>query len=220
MISRLLAVAALAAAPGLARAQDSFALSYGINFTTNYIDDGATQSDDKPAVQGYVEGSYGMFYAGVWSSTVDFGESGDEFDDDRFEFDLSVGIRPTFGDLWLDLNYTRYIYDDSGNCCGDIILIAGYPVADFIEVTGEVDWDPEQTTTWTQAGAGVTFGDVWLVGGNVGTDFGTEEWGERDKVAFDFGVSRGLGDIGTVDLRYHDSNYDPGRVVLSIGADF
>ena len=46
-------------------------LSYGAAVTSNYIDKGTAQSDGKPAVQGYVEGAYGIFYGGVWSSTVD-----------------------------------------------------------------------------------------------------------------------------------------------------
>ena len=103
MIQAALPVLALAFATGAAAAQE-FALNYGVAFTSNYIDNGTTQSDDHPALQGYVEGSYGLFYGGVWASTVDFPED-PEFGGDNLEFDLYAGIRPTLGDLSFDLSY-------------------------------------------------------------------------------------------------------------------
>lgn len=234
MIRNIAATALVAlAAAGTAAAQDDYddsapaspalTFSYGFAVTSNYIDQGVTQSDDNPALQGYVEAGFGLFYTGVWASTVDFGGNDvddGEFEGDQVEFDLTLGIRPTFGQLWTDLNYTRYLYDNSGDCCGEIIGAAGYPITDFAELAGEVDWDPEENTTWIEASLGLTFAEVWQMSGALGTDFGTEEWGERDKVAFDVGLGRSLGDIGTVDLRYYDSNYDDGNLVLTIGADF
>jgi uncharacterized protein (TIGR02001 family) len=209
---------ALGLASGAAGAQE-FALNYGVALTSNYIDNGTTQSDDKPALQGYVEGSYGLFYGGIWSSTVDF--PGDpEFGDDSLEFDLYAGIRPTLGDFTFDISYFRYIYDDSGDSNGEFVLIAGYPVADFGEVGVEYDYDPVNDTRWGELAGGLTFAEVWEVGGAVGTDWGSEDWGEDDKVAWNAGVTRYVGEVASVDLRYHDSNYDPGTAVLSIFLDF
>jgi hypothetical protein len=39
-------------------------------------------------------------------------------------------------------------------------------------------------------------------------------------VAWNLGATRALTEILAVDLRYHDSNYDPGRLVLSLAAEF
>ena len=209
---------ALGLAAGGAGAQE-FALNYGVALTSNYIDNGATQSDDKPALQGYVEGSYGLFYGGVWSSTVDF--PGDpEFGDDNLEFDLYAGVRPTLGDFSFDLSYYRYLYDSSGDCCGEFVLIAQYPVADFGEVGVEYDYDPVGDTRWGELAGALSFVEVWEVGGAVGTDWGSEEWGEDDKVAWNAGVTRSVGDVASVDLRYYNSNYDPGTAVLTIYLDF
>ena len=127
----------LAIAPPLA-AQEAPELSYGAAVTSNYIFRGQTQSNDNPAVQGYVEGAYGMFYGGVWSSTVDF-------EDNSLEFDLYAGIRPTFGDLTVDLSYVRYLYDNTGDCCGELILNLGYPMADIGELGAEFAYDPRST---------------------------------------------------------------------------
>jgi len=194
-------------------------LSYGAAITSNYISEGVTQSDDNPALQGYVEAAYGMVYGGVWSSTVDFGDD-PEFGRDKLEFDLYAGLRHSFGDLGIDVSYYRYLYDDSGDCCGEFVLVAEYPVADFGAVGAEFDYDPVGDTRWGELAAGLTFAEIWEVGGAIGTDFGTEEWGEDDKVAWDAGITRGLGDIASVDLRWYDSNYDSGTGVLTIYLDF
>jgi uncharacterized protein (TIGR02001 family) len=215
MTPKILAPAALAAVlPAMASAQSPVEFAYGFAVTSNYISDGATQSDDNPALQGYVEGSYRLFYGGVWASTVDFN------DGDQVEFDIYAGVRQTFGSLDFDLNYTRYVYDDSGDCCGDIILVLGYPIEGIGAVGFEQKWDPEEGRVWSELAAGVTFAEVWEAGGVIGTDFGTRDEGERDRVAWDLGVSRGLGDYATLDLRYYDSNYDDATGVVTISFDF
>ena len=212
MIKRLVA-AGLVLAAGPAAAQGAPELSYGLAVTSNYIFRGSTQSNDNPALQGYVEGAYGIVYAGVWASTVDI-------DDDSVEFDLYAGVRPSFGDFELDVGYVRYLYDDTGDCCGELALGVGYPMADLGELGAKVWYDPVADTTWTEAAVSVGIVAEFEAGGTIGTDFGTLELGEDDKVAWDLGLSRGLGEFANVDLRYYDSNYDPGRLVLSIGADF
>lgn len=218
-LGRMVAMVMAGALASPALAQDRLEMAYGLTVTSNYISDGATQSDDKPAVQGYVEGMFGMVYGGLWASTVDF--PGDpEFGDDNVEIDTYLGLRHSLGDVDLDFSYYRYFYDQSGDCCGEFILKAGYPMADLGALGLEFDYDPEQETTWLEGTVGILFTTDFEVGGSVGSDFGTEAWGERDKVAWDVGVSRGLGEIATVDLRYHDSNYDPGRLVLSMDLDF
>ncbi len=199
-------------------AQEAFVLSYGAAVTSNYIYHGATQSDDRPALQGYVEGSYGLFYGGLWSSTVDF--PGDpEFGNDNLEFDLYAGIRPSFGDLTVDLSYYRYLYDSSGDCCGHVQLVLGYPVADVGAVGLELDYDPVDNTEWLEASASVSFATVWTVGGKLGGDFGSNG-DDSDQLAWDLGVNRTLGDFANVDLRWYDSNFDSGKAVVAVGVDF
>ncbi|MFT3973048.1 MAG: TorF family putative porin [Amaricoccus sp.] len=219
MIGRILGGLALAGlCAGGAAAQQRPELSYGFAITSNYIDDGATQSNDNPAVQGYVEGSLDIFYAGLWSSTVDF-PGDDDFGRDRFEFDLYAGVRKTFDLLTLDASYYRYLYDRSGDCCGEFKLAASYPMADLGALNAEFDYDPSARSRWGEVGTELYFAQVWSVGGTVGTDFGSDDLDER-KVAYDVGVNRKLGGNANVDLRYYDSNLDPGHVVVAIGMDF
>ena len=75
-VAGMVAAGLLACAGAAAAQQRPPELHYGLAITSNYIDKATTQSHDNPAVQGYVEGSLGMFYGGVWASTVDF--PGDE----------------------------------------------------------------------------------------------------------------------------------------------
>jgi uncharacterized protein (TIGR02001 family) len=213
--SPVLLVSALVALPAAAQ---EFGWSAGVTATSNYIFRGTTQSDDRPAVQGYVEGEMGIVFGGVWASTVDF--PGDpDFGDDNVEFDLYGGIRPDLGPVSVEINYTRYLYDDSGDCCGEFGFLLGYPVNDAVEVGGAFYGDPGSDTAWLQAGGGIVVLQDYLLDGTLGTDFGTLDYG-KDKVAWDLGVSRGFGEFATVDLRYHDSNVDPGRAVVSLSLDF
>ena len=221
MIHPAISTAALvlgAAAATPATAQMRPVLSYGVAITSNYISKGTTQSDDNPALQGYVEGSYGMFYGGVWSSTVDFGDDPD-YGNDNVEVDLFAGARRDFGDVSADLGYYRYYYDDSGDCCGEWILALGYPMADIGAVGAEYRYDPQTHNQWGTLSAAVGFLTAWEVGGEISTDFGSWDLG-FDKVVFDLGVTRALADFAAVDLRYYTSNDDPDHLVLTISADF
>ena len=51
-----------------------FDLGLGGAVVTDYVSPGITQTDSGPAIQGYVEPSYGIAYVNIWSSNVDFGE--------------------------------------------------------------------------------------------------------------------------------------------------
>ena len=62
-------IAAPAAAPS------PWDIAFGTAFTTDYILRGVTQSNHKPAVQGYFEGRYNFndtvqIYAGVWLTEI------------------------------------------------------------------------------------------------------------------------------------------------------
>jgi len=212
---------AVGAAPSLAAdttdfqqpAASPFDIAFGVGLTTNYISRGSTQSNDEPAIDGYMEATYGIAYAGVWASRVNIAP-------DSVEVDVYGGIRPEFGQLSLDLGYARYIYDSSGDCCGEFYAKPSFAVTDAFSVGTEVYWDPELDTNWAAANAefsGLPY--EITVSGSVGTDFGTLALGS-DKVAWDAGVSRSfLDDTVTLDLRYYDSNMDPARVAARLAFD-
>lgn len=69
-------------------------LALGVAGTSDYVSRGVTQSDSNPAIQGYVEPSYGLgpswgdIYANIWSSNVDFGD-----DFEGAEIDVAGGTQ-------------------------------------------------------------------------------------------------------------------------------
>jgi uncharacterized protein (TIGR02001 family) len=180
--------------------------------TSNYISKGVTQSDNRPALQAYAEASQGIFYGGLWSSTVDL-------DDDQVEFDLYAGVRPTLGDFDVDFSYVRYIYNRSGNCCGEFQLDVAYPMADLGSVGVGFDYDPENDLRWGETALGFNVSPRWIIAGTLATDFGSYGY-DDDMVAWDAGVTRTLGDFAWVDLRYYDTNIFAARGVVAIGVDF
>ena len=211
MTPRLLAATAVAVAvPGFALAQDAARRSATASTSPRTTSTAAPPSPTTSRrCRAMPRGSYGIFYAGVWASTVD-GESVDIDPDDRFEFDLSAGIRPTFGDLWLDLNYTRYIYDNSGDCCGDIIVdrrLSGRRLhrgrrRGRLGSRSRDDLDRGRLRPHLRRGLG------WSAARSAPTS-APKSGASGTRSPSNVGVSRSLGDIGTVDLRYHDFELRP-----------
>jgi uncharacterized protein (TIGR02001 family) len=68
------AIAADAPAPA-APAASEFKIAANIGVTSDYIFRGVSQNARSPAVQGGLDLSYGIFYAGVWASAVKFGDN-------------------------------------------------------------------------------------------------------------------------------------------------
>lgn len=211
-MKKILAVAMLALAPDLAAAQQSPELSFGGALTSDYIFRGTTQSGGEPALQGYAEASVGAFYLGAWGSTVDL-------EGDQAELDIYAGYRGEIGSLAYDLGYVRYFYDDSGNCCGEAYVSLDYAVDGLGTIGSSVLHDLSFDTSWAEIRAGREIGDVWAIDAAIGSDFGTLDLGD-DKVAWTVGVTRAISELAGLDLRYHDSNYDPGRIVATIALDF
>ncbi|MCC0034016.1 MAG: hypothetical protein H6887_01965 [Hoeflea sp.] len=213
--SLLLATGLLAAAGATSSfAEDAtFDVAFGVGVANNYISRGSTQSADKPIIDGYMEATYGIFYAGVWASRVDIAP-------DDVEIDVYGGIRPEFGQLSLDLGYARYIYDSSGNVSGELYGKGSFAVTDSFSIGADVFWDPANKTNWVAAKtefSGLPYEISFS--GSIGSDFGTLNLGS-DKVAWDAGFSRSFADdTVTLDLRYYDSNRDPARFVARLAFD-
>lgn len=213
MMKRLVAAAALLLVPGLAAAQESPEISFGVALTSDYIFRGTSQSGGDPALQGYAEAGLGGLYLGAWGSTV-------KLDEDRAELDLYAGYRGAIGELAYDLGYVRYLYDESGDCCGEAYVSLDYAFQGVGTLGTSVLHDPEFDTSWAEIRAGRELSEAWAIDGAIGTDFGTLELGDDDKLAWTVGVTRAIGELAGLDVRYHDSNYDPGRFVATIALDF
>ena len=75
--------------------------SINVAGTTDYVFRGISQNGEDPAAQGGADMSCGIFYAGVWGSTVDFAP---------YEVDLYGGIKKDLGFAEVDLGVIYYAY--------------------------------------------------------------------------------------------------------------
>jgi uncharacterized protein (TIGR02001 family) len=192
-----------------------FDVAFGAAITSRYMSRGV-QLSDGPAFQAYIEPSYGMFYAGVWMSTVD-GNLGGVIPADDVEFDLYLGVRPEFGNLALDLGYVRYLYDSSGDCCGEFYAKATYTFTEQFSAGGELYFDPDSDAVYGVAKAEVMLPYEVKLSGAVGTWLDSSS----DDVDWNIGLSYTINDTFTIDGRYHDSDNpaNPSRFVATLSVD-
>ncbi|MCC7253424.1 TorF family putative porin [Hyphomicrobium sp.] len=106
-------------------------LSVTLGGTSDYIFRGISQTDENPAAQGSIDLTYGIFYAGIWATNVDF----DDAPPADAEVDLYAGIKPTlgpgpfWGPITFDFGVIYYAYpgaDDTGAELNYVELKAGY----------------------------------------------------------------------------------------------
>ncbi len=135
-------VKAKMAAP--APAPSPFDIAFGVAFTTDYVLRGISQTNRKPAVQGYFEARYNIndmiqLYAGVWGSSLAsyFANA---------EIDPNGGGRFTLGNFGLDLGYVYYYYPDGTSIAttgygsfGEFYAKPTYKVAEWLTIGGVID---------------------------------------------------------------------------------
>lgn len=88
----------------------TFAYSWNLGATSDYIFRGISQNSRSPAAQGGVDMTYGIFYAGVWGSDVNFGRNNDGTPVANVEVDVYAGIKPVLGPVTFDLGVISYNY--------------------------------------------------------------------------------------------------------------
>jgi uncharacterized protein (TIGR02001 family) len=87
-----------------ALAEDKLQWSTTITGTTDYVFRGFSLSNEQPALQGSLDASHGIFYAGVWSTNVE---------DDGYEpveVDLYGGLKPKWKTTTFDFSAIWYTY--------------------------------------------------------------------------------------------------------------
>jgi uncharacterized protein (TIGR02001 family) len=125
-----------------AAAPSPWDVAFGTAFTTDYVLRGISQSNRKPAVQGYFELDYTAtewlkLYAGLWGSSLYTG-----FAD--AEFDISGGARLSYGNFGLDLGYVYYDYPDgiatsNSGSFGEFYAKPSYKFNDWLSVGAVLD---------------------------------------------------------------------------------
>ncbi|WP_421736965.1 TorF family putative porin [Caulobacter sp.] len=114
----LAAAAATVALSGAAMAEE-LKLSYNVGVASDYVFRGVSNTQEDPQIFGGVDATYGIGYAGVWASNVDFGA-----DDPTAEIDLYAGVKPVVAGTNLDLGVIYYGYvDDKGMTPGSFSYV-------------------------------------------------------------------------------------------------
>lgn len=91
--------------PMPAPAAREFKLSANVGIASEYVFRGVSQTSQDPAIQGGFDASYGMLYAGVWASNLNWGVV-----DTHIEMDWYAGIKPVTGPITWDLGVIYYTY--------------------------------------------------------------------------------------------------------------
>jgi uncharacterized protein (TIGR02001 family) len=220
-----------AAMTGAAWAQDEPAgpkIAFNFGAATDYVFRGVSQTNEK--TQGFVgaDVTYNQFYAGAWTSNVDFSEFGDTRTTQ--EVDLYAGVRPTLGPINLDLGvlYYGYLKQPKGVTVDYWELAAKATHAMGPATIGaSVFWSPEFT--------GKT-GDAWYYEGNLAytvtpkvslsgalgrqeIEFGTDYTTWNAGITF-MPVSNVSFDVRYVDTDVQNIDAYKGRVVATLKAMF
>jgi uncharacterized protein (TIGR02001 family) len=85
-------------------AEDKVKWSGTLTGTTDYVFRGFSLTNEGPAIQGSVDASYGIFYAGIWGTNVE--DEGYE----PVEVDLYTGMKPEWGKAAFDFGALWYVY--------------------------------------------------------------------------------------------------------------
>jgi uncharacterized protein (TIGR02001 family) len=217
----LTAAAAVVAMSGQALAEDGPTVSFNAALTSDYLFRGLSQTSGDAAAQGGADLTYGLFYAGVWGSNVDFGPTaGDPNNKTAVEYDLYAGVRPVAAGINFDLGVIRYGYTSSPKAAhydywegkvaaskafGPATLGAAvYYSPEFFGKTGDA-WYGELNGAYT-------FSNKATVSAALGyQDLQASKAGINNYVTWNIGVGYPITDKFAIDLRYWDTEHDATR---------
>lgn len=131
-VSCLMATALVLSAPVVMADDSPHEFRANVALSTDYLFRGISQTDGNPAISGGFDYSYTPygFYAGIWSSNVDFSSFGD---DDNIEIDYYGGFSGEFSNAisW-DVGglYYQYPGDDGNDAYWEAYGSLGYTFSD------------------------------------------------------------------------------------------
>jgi uncharacterized protein (TIGR02001 family) len=157
------------AAPAPADEGRKFAYSFNLGVVSDYVFRGISQTDNDPTMQGGIDLSYGILYAGVWASGLDFSAIDN---DANVEIDWYGGIKPVWHGVTFDFGVIYYTYPSESY--GPIALVtpdlnyvelkagASTTIHEKLALGGYIYWSPDYFAET---------GDVWTFEGQAGYTF-------------------------------------------------
>ncbi|MEM7192300.1 MAG: TorF family putative porin [Pseudomonadota bacterium] len=231
--------AALVGGPAVTAQADELELSASTALTTDYVFRGISQTGNNPAVQGSIDASYGIFYAGMWGSSIDFAP---------VEIDYYAGIAPEWMGISFDVGGLFYTYPGADDPGGDFnyfevkaaasytfydsftLGVANYYSPEFfgesgdanaLELAGEYTFDT--IFNFFDPSISALVGWQWI---DENDTFGTDDY-----TYWNVGLTLGFMDNFAADIRYYDTDLSSGecfggddlcdgRVVGTLSASF
>jgi uncharacterized protein (TIGR02001 family) len=203
-------------------------LSATATFTTDYIFRGVSFSDQKPAIQGSFDATYGVFYLGMWGSSTTVGDS--------IEIDYYGGITPSWAGFDFDVGVVWFTWPGASGI--DLVEIKSGVSRTFGNLTVGVAnyWETQSVYDVLEGSAEYALGE-WFnffdasVGGGVGF-YWFDDGG--DYTYWNAGLTLGFLENWSADIRYWDTDFNDqgcaayagsrdfcdGRVVGTISASF
>jgi uncharacterized protein (TIGR02001 family) len=211
------ALGACLAAPAQA-GDNKLMLSGSAAFTTDYIFRGISQSGG-PAAQPEFDLTYGMFYAGIWGSNLDFGGNGAGKDIASIEIDYYAGITPMWKGITFNIGGVYYTYPgafDPGAELNYFELKTGASYTFFEKLTLGITnyWSPEFTGQTGDADA-LELAASYAFSGKLFNFFSPSisglvgwQWIEKnvDYTYWNVGLTLGFMDHWSADVRYWDTD--------------
>lgn len=215
------ALAAMLAVPAQAQ-EKKLSLSATAAFTTDYVFRGISQTSENPAVQPSFNATYGIFYAGVWGSNLDFGGNGFGGDVADIEIDYYAGITPMWKGITFNIGGIYYTYpgafDPGGNFdYFELKTGASYTFAEKLTLGITNYWSPEFSGA-TGDGDALELAGAYAFSGKLFNFFSPSVsalvgWQWVDKIAgwdpytyWNVGLTLGFLDHWSADVRYWDTD--------------
>jgi uncharacterized protein (TIGR02001 family) len=145
LISGAQAQGSMKDAPAPAETRD-FKITANVGVTSDYIFRGISQSARNPAAQGGVDLTYGIAYAGIWASSIKFGDNTPAYPfKASTEVDLYAGIKPVWksgiGDFNFDFGAIYYGYPAQAETVKVGAVTLKNPKLDYYEFKAGVNKD-------------------------------------------------------------------------------
>ena len=216
----------LPAAPA-SPASDRWQVSFNMGAQSDYIFRGISQTNERPSgFAGVDVTAKGGWYAGAWTSNVDFTPSGDT--STRQEVDLYGGWRPTLAGINLDFGYIYYGYlhqpKDTTESYAETYLRGSHAFGP-LSLGGSVYYSPNfpgmaRHAVYAEGNVAYTIGPAWavsiamgrqVIGGAVIHADGSR--GDFSYNTWNAGVTWTLRENLSLDLRYWDTSaHDAGTI--------
>lgn len=197
--------------PAPAHEPDLGTFTANVALTSDYVFRGISQSNEDPAVQGGFDWNLGVFYAGVWASSIEFNVAAPT------EIDLYAGLTKTFGDTTFSIGGIYYLYPGAADPNPgefNYFEVAGAVEHDFkfAKLKGAVNYSPDYfgesgDAVFIEGKLTVPLPHSFEVSGALGHQWieNNTRFGTPDYLTWNAGLSWSWKKF-TLDGRYHDTD--------------